>query len=1293
MLKWKFWIDVGGTFTDCLAESPNGQRLQTKVLSSGRIKGQIALFTNEFAFSIDDKDNPEKWIGHFDGLSIELFDDAGNQLAAATIEKSNRLPEVIGGLARFELSTAVPQIRHIAKSFEIVPPWAAPLTAIRELTNTAANDPIPDCEIRLGTTRGTNALLTRSGARTALVTTKGFRDFLSIGDQTRPHLFELTIRKPTPLFTTSIEVNERVLFDGTVEQIPDVEEVRKQLQQLKAAGIESVAVCLMHGYRFHEHEKIIGGVAREVGFANVRLSHEVAPLIKLIPRGETTVLDAYLNPVLADYLDGISDYLSHSSTLQLMTSSGGLVGREMFSGKDSVLSGPAGGVVGAAHVGTSHGFEKVIGFDMGGTSTDVSRYEGTFERDYETIKAGVRIMTPMLAIETVAAGGGSICKFDGTRLVVGPESAGADPGPACYGRGGPLTVTDLNLFLGRIAVQRFPFALNVDAVAQKLETLCETLRDAGFEYTPHALADGFLQIANHNMAAAIENISVGKGYDPRQYTLVTFGGAGSQHVCDVARRLNIRSIIDHPQSGILSAVGIAMANDSAHAAVAVLEPLDQFDQARLTNVFEQVEREAISRLHQSTNDETDDSSSIDVTHVANLRYTGTEPFLSIPMNTDWGTSELVDAFVAEHKRQFGYVQDRKIEWVAARAEATTGKSQKQVMERPIRFSPVTSENEQPFYFADQLSVAQKFDRENLEAGQLIVGPAIVASKLSTTVVDHSWAAKVLSDDSLLIEPVEVSEGSESADEDAEAILLDPVQLEIFNRNFSSIASRMGTALQKTSVSVNVKERLDFSCAIFTGTGDLVVNAPHIPVHLGAMSETVRNVIQRNHSIGPDDVFVTNNPYAGGSHLPDVTVVSPVFVESEITFWVASRSHHSEIGGSAPGSMPPDATTLGQEGVLIDNFQLIDSAGSHFESLRELLISGPFPSRAPDENIADVQAQVAANRTGAAELLRLVDQHGAPRVMANMKFIQAAAATKARTALSELPDGVFKFSDSLDNGATIRIAIEKRHDQIEFDFTGTDPVLNDNLNANPAIVASAIMYVMRLLMHDDIPLNEGVMEPVNIVLPACFLNPPTQADPANNPAIVGGNVETSQRIVDVLLGALGVAAASQGTMNNWLIGDRYFGFYETIGGGSGATATGPGADAVHVHMTNTRLTDPEVFESRYPVVLREFSIRTGSGGSGTHRGGDGMIREIEFTRPVTVSLLTNRRNCSPWGVGGGSSGAAGVNRLIRSTTANADSSNGEETIELESRCQIQAIPGDRLRLETPGGGGWSGKVQE
>ena len=1283
---WKFWIDVGGTFTDCQAVDPQGNSYELKELSSGIVKGQLrnpSKIPNRWF--VDPNAGEDFWVGAkfriVAGDGITRFDSTVQRYEAESGEI---------WLQESPCESTVAQILDIYEStrsvrYELDLEIPAPILAIRRLLRLPLNSPIPTCLVHLGTTRGTNALLTRSGAATALVTTKGLGDLLEIGDQARPSLFELNIQKSKSLAETCVEIDERILADGTVERSPCEAEVRDLFTELKSKGISSIAICLLHSYRFPQHEQLVGNIARSLGFSNVHLSSEVAPLIKMLSRAETTVLDAYLNPVLGDYLDQIESCLSNDSHLQLMTSAGGLVERQFFSGKDSVLSGPAGGIVGAVRAGEQIGSSRLLTFDMGGTSSDVGRYDGKLELEYETRKSDIRIMTPMVAIETVASGGGSICWFDGASLRVGPKSASSNPGPACYGRGGPLTLTDVNLFLGRIVQSRFPFPLNQTAVSNRLAKLCQEMEAAGYQLTKLEAAYGLLAIANQNMASAIGSVSVSRGFDPGDYLLVAFGGAGPQHACQVANSIGIKKILDPSNGSILSAAGIRLADQKSSRVRSVLEVLQTERLEQIKGLWEEMEFEILKELGENTQ----------LTRSLDLRYVGTDAFQSIEIGGSVvGFEDIVDSFNRQHQQRFGFISDREIELVAARME---GNKIGLRLPKTISIKNFTS----PQSFTEQMVAIKNletgridyemtpvFDRESLKAGDTVQGPGLITGSLSTTMVEAGWKATTLSEGQLLLEKTDEAVGLSEHQTVQRLTRADPMQLEIFNNHFGTIARQMGIALQMTSMSVNVKERLDFSCAIFTAAGDLIVNAPHIPVHLGAMSETVRTTIRLNPEISEGDVFVTNDPYGGGSHLPDVTVITPVFNKenSRLIFWVASRSHHAEIGGVAPGSMPPDATNLQQEGVLIRNFKLIDgqTGEASFETLRQLLTQPPYPSRAPEENLADIRAQVAANRTGLRDLLKLVDQYSENHVLAYTVFIQDAAEQKMRHSISRMKTGYFQFEDQLDNGAKIRVSINIKQGSIKVDFSGTDPVLDGNQNANPAIVSSAVIYVMRCFIEDNIPLNEGILKPVKIVLPTCFLNPVSHENPKDCPAIVGGNVETSQRIVDVLLGALqqavkdGLAAASQGTMNNWLMGDDSFGYYETIGGGAGATPQDHGANAVHTHMTNTRLTDPEILEARYPVILREFSVRQESGGKGTHHGGHGMVREIEFLKPLTVSLLTNRRTNSPYGVAGGESGKQGVNLRIGRDGA-------VET--LSPSCQFKINPGERLRLETPGGGGW------
>lgn len=1277
--RWQFWIDVGGTFTDCLARRPDGSLARHKLLSSGVTKGNVGHGSTSRAIA-----DPRRSLdpdGFWCGAKLRLLDATGRVVAAKTVVK------FIAAYGALILDSDLPENAPIGHAYELVADAEAPILAIRWLLGLAAGEPLPPLSLRLGTTRGTNALLTRSGARTGFITTRGFADILRIGYQNRPRLFELNIVKPQSLFESVVEIDERVAADGRVLQSPNPQAVREQLIALRQTGVESLAICLLNGYQFAAHEELVERIAREVGFDEISVSSRIAPLIKLVSRGDTTVVDAYLNPVLREYVAALRQSLHHVATdFRLLTSAGGLVTAENFVGKDSILSGPAGGVVGFAAVAEAAGFTRAIGFDMGGTSTDVARWDGRFEREYETEKAGVRIVAPMMAIETVAAGGGSLCWFDGVKLCVGPASAGASPGPACYGNGGPLAITDVNLALGKILPQHFPFHLDRSAVDERLQQLsAEIFAATGQKLELLELAAGFVRVANARMAQAIRSVSIAKGCDVRDYVLVAFGGAAGQHACAIARELGITQILNHPDAGILSAYGIGMANVEHYQVEGIYRLFDEQSRADLPTIFERLSHGVKSQVAA----EGIAATSISVELALDLRYRGLDAFLTItqPADGDWAA-----AYAREHEKLYGYTHvDKPLEIVAARATAV-GQSGIRPPAAP-RVQPRTTPtplSNSPVYIGGQNVIAPVFDRERLRPGDVVVGPAIVVERVATTIIDPGWEADVLSDGQLLLRgvslqtcPSSVNDSGRSGDLPHEA---DPILLEIFNNHFAAIASQMGITLRNTASSVNVKERLDFSCAVFTRHGDLVVNAPHIPVHLGAMGLTVRSILADNPHMRPGDVFVTNDPYRGGSHLPDLTVVTPVFAPwgrsldlPELLFFTASRAHHAEIGGIRAGSMPPFSKNLAEEGVLIRNFKIVDAGRSRIDDFRELLTTAKHPTRNVADNLADISAQIAANRQGARDLLALVERYTQPVVAAYMQHIQAAAEQKTRRALAQLPAGRREFVDHLDDGSPIRVAVTIAGERATIDFTGTGPVLAGNLNANRAIVTAAVMYVLRCLIDEDIPLNEGVLAPVEIVLPECLLNPPAHERAEDCAAIVGGNVETSQRVVDVLLGALGLAAASQGTMNNLLFGDASFGYYETIGGGAGATATAAGADAVHTHMTNTRLTDPEVLERRYGVRLHQFSIRRGSGGAGKHRGGDGIVRRIEFLKPLDVSIVSQRRKpYAPYGVAGGEAGALGENRLVR-----ADGT----TETFSGQAQFAAQAGDVLTIATPGGGGW------
>ena len=1261
MMDWEFWIDVGGTFTDCIAFcSSTGEFRRHKTLSSGVVKGTIEPGSTRR--EIVDRSRALDAVNFWNGFKLRILDASGSSLSEAVVQQFD--PTAHQLILDSELNHD-PSGLHYELSSEL----QSPILCIRYLLGCGIRAPLPPIKVRLGTTKGTNALLTRTGARVAFAATKGFRDILEIGYQDRPKLFELDIKKPKPLYDSVIEIDERIDANGVVLKKLDAQSVRQQLIKAKDEGAESLAICLLHSFRNPSHEQTVRRVAEEVGFDEVSVSSEISPLIKIVPRGDTTVVDAYLNPLLRNYVSGIGRSLHPDSDLQLLTSSGSVVPPREFTGKDSILSGPAGGVVGFSNVAKAAGHQRAIGFDMGGTSTDVSRYDGQLEMSYENNKAGVRIASPMLAIETVAAGGGSICEFDGVKLTVGPASAGAFPGPACYGRGGPLTVTDVNLLLGRIQATSFPFQLDVEAVHQRLDRLVDRIQSStGHLYSREDLADGFRQIANANMTRAIRSISLEKGCDPSEYALVPFGGAAGQHACSIAEELSIDIILDHPDAGILSALGAGYAPVTRHAVKGIYKPYEDCEEELETILLELGQRAALKLESNGFQ-----RKEIKFERVLELRYEGLEATIAVP---EPAHQNFAEAYHARHQQQFGFKYDnRPIEVVAARVAGSVKKNsppKSMVAARSFKAQPTRQTN---VYANGKRHTINTYRRSELTTGATVTGPAIVSHSYSTLFLEIGWIATAHNDGTLKIE--RIAKESNRITTSTES---DPISLELFNSRFSSIADQMGKTLQNTSSSVNVKERLDFSCAIFTAEGELVVNAPHIPVHLGAMGETVRHIARTHTDMVAGDVFITNDPFHGGSHLPDVTVVTPVFgADNEIRFFVASRAHHAEIGGIAPGSMPAFSQNLAEEGVLIRSFKIVEAGESQIEKLRRLLLDAPFPTRNVDDNLTDALAQIAANQTGCQQLDNLIKDYSWLVVSAYMQHIQTAAEKKTRAALENLGNGNRNYRDHLDDGSQIQVSIAIDGDNATLDFTGTGSVLPNNFNANRAIVSAAILYCLRCLIDEEIPLNEGVLKPVTIVLPECFLNPPVHADPAKCAAVACGNVETSQRIVDVVLGAFGLAAASQGTMNNLLFGDSTFGYYETICGGAGATKNFDGASAVHTHMTNTRLTDPEILESRYPVRVERFSIRQQSGGLGKHRGGDGIVRVLRFLKPLQVSLLTQRRGpYAPYGVVGGKPGKLGGNKLLR-----ADG----QTLNLGSVASLQVVQGDMLTIETPGGGGY------
>ncbi|MDA9930102.1 hydantoinase B/oxoprolinase family protein [Alphaproteobacteria bacterium] len=1150
----------------------------------------------------------------------------------------------------------------------------AALQGIRDLLALEAGAPIPQGDIdavKMGTTVATNALLERKGDRTLLVVTKGFRDQLRIAYQARPKLFDRKIILPEMLYERVEEVDERIDAQDQVLQPLDLDDLRPRLATAFNDGIRSIAVVLMHGYRVPDHEVRIAELAREIGFTQISTSHATSPMIKFVGRGDTTVADAYLSPILRRYIDRIAGALGDVN-LQFMQSNGGLKGASLFQGKDAILSGPAGGIVGAVRTAKQAGFDRVITFDMGGTSTDVAHYENAYERVFDTIVAGVRMHAPMLLIHTVAAGGGSLCQFDGARFRVGPQSAGANPGPACYRRGGPLAVTDCNVMLGKLQPDFFPPVfgpnqdqpLDGDAVRTKFTALAARVKAAtGIERTPEELADGFLRIAVENMANAIKKISVQRGYDVTDYALQCFGGAGGQHACLIADVLGMSTVLVHPFAGVLSAYGMGLADVRALRERTVEAPLNEDLLVRLVKELKalaaiceaEVKAQAIAQ------------DNIETGWFVHLRYDGSDTSIAVPYGT---VDAMVAGYEAAYRTRFGFVMPGKGVIAATISVETIGLTFDVEANHEIAATGALKPAAHvDAYMGGAPVKAPLFARDTIPVGGKIDGPALISEANATTIIEPGWQAEMTDIGNLLLRrviarPERIAIGTSC----------DPVMLEVFNNLFMSIAEQMGYTLQNTALSVNVKERLDFSCAIFDAHGALIANAPHMPVHLGSMGESVRAVIRDNEGeIGPGDSFVLNNPYNGGTHLPDITVVTPVFDNDEILFFVACRGHHPDVGGKTPGSAPPDSSHIDEEGVLIDNFKLVDGGNYREAEMREILKSALYPARNPEQNIADLRAQLAANEKGVSELHKMVKQFGLDTVFAYMGHVQDNAEESVRRVIDVLKDGA--FTCKMDNGqqVSVTISINREERSVVVDFTGTSPQGANNFNAPAAVCRAAVLYVFRTLVDDDIPMNEGCLKPVTIILPDdCMLQARYPA------AVIAGNVETSQIVTDTLYGALGVMASAQGTMNNFIYGNDVYQYYETLCGGSGAGPDFDGCDAVHTHMTNSRLTDPEVLEWRYPVLLESFEIRAGSGGKGRHKGGNGIRRRTRFLEPMEAVILANHRIVPPYGMAGGGDAAVGRNWIERK--------NGTHD-ELTATDLRQMEAGDVFVIETPGGGGF------
>jgi 5-oxoprolinase (ATP-hydrolysing) len=1217
--SWEFWIDRGGTFTDVIGRRPDGALTTHKLLS----------------------ENPE------------AYRDA-----------------------------AVHGIHHLLglKSGEAIPSQRI-------------------AAVKMGTTVATNALLERKGDRTLLLITKGFRDALRIGYQARPKIFAKHIVKPDMLYERVVEVDERVRADGTLERALDLDAVRTELARAKLDGINAVAVVLMHAYRYSDHEQQVAALARDLGFEQVSASHEVSPLIKLVGRGDTTVVDSYLSPILRRYVSQVAgDLISPSpagggsaakrpgwgdggeeTRLMFMMSSGGLTAAELFRGKDAILSGPAAGVVGMAETGRAAGFSRLIGFDMGGTSTDVSHFAGQYERTFETEVAGVRMRAPMMLIHTVAAGGGSILHFDGARFRVGPDSAGANPGPKCYRRGGPLAVTDANVMVGKLIADFFPKIfgpaqnqpLDADAVRTAFAAMAKEIGDGR---SSEQVADGFIKIAVENMANAIKKISVQRGYDVTRYALNCFGGAGGQHACLVADALGMESVLIHPLSSLLSAYGMGLADIRSVRQQAIEEPFGDKARKTLQNVSRRLARAAIDEVAGqgvATN-------KIALHVRAHIRYAGTDTPLIVDAGRDTKLASLQSmksAFERAHKAQFGFIDRAKalvIEAVSVEAIGG-GATFREKTRKTTRAKLPAPARRTRFFSNGKWQRASVYTRDTLAPGHKVRGPAIIIEPHQTVVVEHGWQAELTAKDHLVLRRVQKLKRTRAIGTHA-----DPVMLEVFNNLFMSIAEQMGVALQNTAYSVNIKERLDFSCAVFDGKGSLVANAPHMPVHLGSMDRAVETIIRENKGkIRPGNVYAINAPYNGGTHLPDITVCTPVFDGGKILFWVASRGHHADVGGISPGSMSPNATTIEQEGVYIDNFKLVERGRFREKETYQLLRGAKYPARNPLQNVNDIKAQIAANEMGVRELRKMVRYFTLPVARAYMRHVQDNAAESVRRVIDRLHDS--SFSIETDQGSTIkvRIAVDKKKREATVDFTGTSPQQPSNFNAPEPVTRAAVLYVFRVMVDDDIPMNAGCLRPIRIIIPKkSMLTPEFPA------AVVAGNVETSQEVTNCLFGALGAMAAAQGTMNNLNFGNARYQYYETICSGSPAGPGFPGTDAVHTHMTNTRLTDPEILEFRYPVLLEDFHIRKNSGGRGEWNAGDGIRRTIRFLEKMECTILSGHRRVPPFGLAGGGDGQVGGNSVRRK--------NG--SIEKLQGCDATVVDaGEAVIIQTPTAGGY-GKPQ-
>ena len=1258
-------IDTGGTFTDCIATDNFGTEYRTKILSNSTIRGEVIEQISGSKFKIK-----QTWFLKRDILKDYLFLILGDDFKATvkTFDVENSI---------LEIDEYLPEIfNNQVLSFALTANEEAPVLGARLITETSLHEKFPEIQMRIGSTKGTNALLELKGAKTAFVVTKGFKDLLIIGNQARPDIFALNIIRPKPLHDIVVEIDEKIDFEGKIIKNIDLSTFELTIQTLKNQGIESIAICLKNAYRNDLHEKILQDLCLKY-FKFVNISTELSQQIKFVNRAETTVVNAYLSPIISNYLQNITDKLPNQS-LQVMTSAGSLVRSDNFYPKDSLFSGPAGGVVGASIISQQANCQHFIAFDMGGTSTDVARFDGQFEYQFSQQIGNAHIFSPSLAIETVAAGGGSICSFDGYKLSVGPESAGSTPGPACYGAGGPLTITDVNLLLGRLDATQFSIPVFPNKAELKLQ---ELLQISDNQLSREEILEGFRAIANEKMAETVRKISIAKGYDTTNYALVAFGGAGGLHACGIAKLLNINTILLPKDAGILSAFGISKARIERFAEASILKIFDEYLNKNLFQNFENLKIEVIQKME---NDGVLSSNIQFKNHFLYVRFKGQDLSLEI----EWSDyEEVISKFKEKYISIFGHwIENRAIEIESIRViafeELVNEKVENYYCENIPKYSP------EPTHFIQSL-VENEFQsipvfiREMLKSGAKITGFALLLDRFSTTVIEEDWefildengTGRISTIAINVIEQHAVSSYSNSNEAS---------QLELFTNRFMSIAENMGVLLQRTALSVNVKERLDFSCAVLDAEAELIANAPHIPVHLGSLGVCVRSVL-KHIKLEKGDVIITNHPKYGGSHLPDVTLISSVYsFDNELIGYVVNRCHHSEIGGIRPASMPPNSTNLAEEGVVIAPMYLIQQGEINWEEIKHILTTSKFPSRSVDENLADLNAALAANRNGELALQNLVKLHGLEKVHFYMNRLKTYSTQKMKERLQLFGKGIYEAEEFLDNTSKkdfqpvskLKVKVQITDNECVIDFTGSAETHQGNLNANISIVNSVVVYVLRLLLNEKIPLNDGILKAVKLIIPEnSILNPDFPDDPEKCPAVVGGNVELSQRLTDTLLKAFGIVACSQGTMNNFLFGNDKFGYYETICGGSGAGENFVGTSGVHTHMTNTRITDAEIMELRYPVYLNRFEIRENSGGKGLFNGGDGIIREIEFLENVEVSLIRQHQEQQPYGLKGGENGKTGKHLLKKLDGITFSST------------EFSAEKGDILTIWTPGGGGF------